>query len=126
MHRSAIRLAAVMALLGMTSGAATAHHSGAMFDAGQTVSLSGTVRQFQWVNPHCFIQLVTRDAQGREQEWSLEMSAPVHLMRLGWTRSSLAPGERITVQLHPLRNGDRGGNVVSVTDAEGNQLGATR
>jgi len=126
MRRLAIRLALGAALLGMTTSAATAHHSGAMFDAEQTVTLNGTVRQFQWANPHCFIQLLVRDAQGREQEWSLEMSAPVHLMRLGWTRSTLTPGERITVTLHPLRNGDRGGNVVTVTGPDGQQLEATR
>ena len=117
---------ALVASLGMAVPSAQAHHSFAMFDRTREVTITGTVRQFQWANPHCFIQLLVRDAQGREQEWSLEMSAPVHLMRLGWTRSTLTPGERITVTLHPLRNGDRGGNVVTVTGPDGQLLEATR
>lgn len=125
MRHPAIRLAITLLLTGLAP-AASAHHSGAMFDAARTVTLNGTVRQFQWVNPHSFIQLLVRDAQGREVEWSLEMSAPVHLLRLGWRRTSLAPGDRVTIQINPLRNGEPGGNVLAVTDAAGNPIGASR
>ena len=126
MPRFATLLAApALAALGMMNSA-SAHHSGAMFDSGKTVTLEGTVSEFQWVNPHCFIQVVVKDAKGQEQEWSLEMSAPVHLMRMGWKRTSLHAGDRIKVTAHPLRNGQTGGNVITVTDANGKQLGATR
>lgn len=94
-----------------------------MFDPAAPRTLSGTVRQFQWVNPHSFIQLVVTNDRGVEEEWSLEMSAPLHLQRLGWRRTSLKPGDRITVTIHPLRNGDKGGNVVTVVDAEGRPVG---
>jgi hypothetical protein len=103
--------------------AAQAHHSGAMFDQAHTTTLVGTVKQFQWTNPHCYIQLVVRNEQGRDEEWSLEMTAPIHLQRLGWLRTSLKPGERVTVKIHPLRDGGKGGNVLEVVGPDGKPIG---
>jgi hypothetical protein len=102
---------------------ALAHHSYAMFDAQHTVTLTGTVREFQWANPHCFIQLLVRNDKGTEEEWSIEMGAPLHLSQLGVTRSMLKAGDRITVVIQPLRNGAKGGNFVSATLANGKPLG---
>ncbi len=121
-----LALSGSLSLALLCVGPASAHHSAAMFDAQNTVMLDGTVREFQWINPHCFIQLVVRDAEGQEQEWSLEMSAPVHLMRLGWRRTTLQPGQHVSVAIHPLRDGSPGGNVISVTGPDGQQLEATR
>lgn len=101
----------------------TAHHSGAMFDAAKTVSLTGAVREFEWTNPHCYIQLVVKGGNGQDEEWSLEMGAPMHLQRLGWRKSSLKPGDRIVVTIHPLRNGAKGGEVQTATTADGKPLG---
>lgn len=117
------RLVAILSLL--TASSASAHHSGAMFDQAKQVQVSGTVREFQWVNPHVFIQLMANDERGRDVEWSLEMTAPVHLQRLGWRKSSLRPGDRITVTFHPLRNGQPGGNVITAVDATGKPIGKT-
>jgi hypothetical protein len=108
----------------LTASAVAAHHSGAMFDQAVTTKLAGTVRQFQWGNPHCFIQLMVKDDRGQEVEWSLEMTAPMHLQRLGWHRSSLKPGDKITVSFHPLRNGAKGGNVLTATGPDGKSMGA--
>ncbi|MXO58977.1 hypothetical protein GRI89_05430 [Altererythrobacter salegens] len=94
-----------------------------MYDQLKTTTLTGTVRQFQWTNPHCFIQLVAKDDKGQDVEWSLEMTAPVHLQRLGWRKSSLKPGDRITVKFHPLRNGEPGGNVLEAFTADGKPVG---
>jgi hypothetical protein len=113
---------AALALLA-SAAPAGAHHSSAMFDMQKTVTLNGTVKQFLWTNPHSFIQLMVRNAQGREEEWSLEMTAPLHLQRLGWKRSSLKPGDRITVKIHPLRDGSKGGNVMEATAADGKPIG---
>jgi hypothetical protein len=107
----------------LMSSPGSAHHSGAMFDSAKNVSLTGTVRQFQWTNPHCFIQLMVRNDKGVDEEWSLEMTAPVHLQRLGWRKSSLKPGDRITVTIHPLRNGGTGGNVAAVVGPDGKPVG---
>lgn len=100
-----------------------AHHTAAMFDQTSPRTLTGTVREFQWTNPHCYIQLLVRNEAGVEEEWSLEMAAPMHLQRLGWRKSTLRAGDRITVTFHPLRNGGKGGEVQAATSADGRALG---
>lgn len=109
--------------LAMLAPAAQAHHSGAMFDQVHTTTLVGTVKQFQWTNPHCYIQLVVKNAQGQDEEWSLEMTAPIHLQRLGWVRTSLKAGDHITVKIHPMRDGSKGGNVLEAIGADGKPIG---
>lgn len=115
----------IAAALALSTVAApgSAHHSSAMFDQQATKSLQGTVKQFFWTNPHCYIQLMVRNEQGVEEEWSLEMTAPLHLQRLGWTKSSLKPGDRVTVKIHPLRDGGKGGNVLEAIGADGKPIG---
>ena len=97
-----------------------------MFDLGKEVTVSGTVKQFQWTNPHAYIQLVAKDANGRDVEWSMEMGAPMYLYARGWRPRTLRAGQRITVTLNPLRNGRPGGVVRDVTDAEGKPVGTNR
>jgi len=119
-----LRLAAVtLAALLFAAPAAQAHHSMAMFDLQQKKQLSGTVREFQWTNPHCYVQLVVRDAQGREVEWSLEMAAPAYLQAKGWKPRSLKAGDRITVRYYPLRNGKPGGMLDIARTADGKIVG---
>ena len=121
------QLAAAAALVMATlSVGADAHHSFAMFDLGKEVTVSGTVKQFQWTNPHAYIQLVAKDANGRDVEWSMEMGAPMYLYARGWRPRTLRAGQRITVTLNPLRNGRPGGVVRDVTDAEGKPVGTNR
>ena len=104
---------------------AMAHHSGAMFDPTRTVTLRGTVKAFQWTNPHSFIQLVVRGPRG-QQEWSIEMGSPGQLYRNGWRPSSIRTGEQLTVVINPLRDGSSGGVFVSATAADGQVVGAPR
>ena len=123
--------ALVAALLAPTSlalagGGAQAHHSFAMFDLTKEVTVSGTVRQFQWTNPHAYIQLVAKDANGHDVEWSMEMGAPMYLYARGWRPRTLRAGMRITVKLNPLRNGRPGGVVRDVADADGKPIGTNR
>ena len=112
--------------LALTAGGAQAHHSFAMFDLSKEVTVSGTVKQFQWTNPHAYIQLVAKDAQGRDVEWSMEMGAPMYLYARGWRPRTLRQGMRINVKLNPLRNGRPGGVVRDVTDATGKPIGTNR
>ena len=114
---------AVLGAVALTAGTAHAHHSFAMFDMTKEVTVSGTVKQFQWTNPHAYIQLNAKDEQGRDVEWSMEMGAPMYLYARGWRPSTIKPGMRITVVLHPLRNGQPGGVVSEVTMPDGTPIG---
>ena len=107
----------------LTASTALAHHSFAMFDMTKEVTVSGTIKQFQWTNPHAYIQLTGKDASGRDVEWSMEMGAPMYLYARGWRPSSLKAGMRVNVTLNPLRNGKPGGVVREVTTADGRSIG---
>lgn len=104
---------------------AQAHHSGSMFDRRQPKTLTGTVREFEWTNPHCYIQLAVLTDKGEMQEWSLEMGAPLHIYANGWRPTTLKPGDKVTVTIFPLRDGGRGGEVQAATTSDGKKLGAT-
>jgi Family of unknown function (DUF6152) len=112
---------AMTALLACTS--AFAHHTFAMFDFSKDVTLSGTVKEFQWNNPHCFIQLLV-PKDGAMQEWSIEMGSPMHLLRHGLRPKTLSPGDKITVTLHPMRDGSTGGDFMSAIAADGTPVGS--
>jgi hypothetical protein len=120
--RFQLACAAALALT-VAGSAAQAHHSFAMFDMTKQVTVNGTVKQFQWTNPHAYIQLVAKDASGKDVEWSMEMGAPMYLYARGWRPSSLKAGMRVSVVLNPLRNGKPGGVVREVSTADGKQIG---
>ena len=101
------------------SGPAQAHHSFAMFDQTRQVTVNGTVKEFQWTNPHAFIEVV--DASGKL--WSVELNSPNNLVRQGWKRTALKPGDKVTVILNPLRDGQNGGLFDAVTLPSGQVLG---
>jgi hypothetical protein len=99
-----------------------AHHSPAMFDGSKQLTLTGTVRLFQWTNPHSYIQLVVKNDDGREQEWPLEMGANVYLYDLGWRPSTVKAGDKLTVTVVPLRSGKPGGLLIEAKTADGKAL----
>jgi hypothetical protein len=103
-----------------------AHHSPAMFDGSRQLTLTGTVREFQWTNPHSYIQLIVKSDDGTEQEWSLEMGANVYLYNLGWRPSTVKAGDTLSVTVVPLRSGKSGGGLLmQATTADGKSLGAS-
>ena len=102
-----------------------AHHSFAAFDMAQTMTLAGVVKEFQWRNPHSWIQLMVKDASGNDVEWSIETSSPSSLIRQGWKPKTLKPGDQITITAHPLRDGRPGGSLISVTMADGTKIGGS-
>jgi hypothetical protein len=114
---------ALLAQLAVVTDTALAHHSPVMFDQAQPLTLSGTVRQFQWTNPHSYIQLVVKNDQGQDEEWSLEMAAPTYLYNLGWRPSTLKAGDAVTVTIAPLRKGGKGGLVLKAMTADGKLIG---
>jgi hypothetical protein len=101
---------------------AAAHHSFAMFDNNKAETLVGTVKEFQWTNPHCFIQLLVPRGNSTA-EWSVEMGSAAALYRLGWRPKAIAPGARITVVIHPMRDGTAGGSFVSAVAPDGRPIG---
>jgi hypothetical protein len=127
MNRASFTQASIAAVMAAMLGAASpvsAHHSFAMYEPTKTLTLKGTVKTFQWTNPHVILWiLVQPEDGGAPQEWSLETTSPGVLTRAGWTRTSIKPGDRVSVTFSPLRDGSRGGglNLVTLLDT-GQQL----
>ena len=119
-HRFTLPLALTAASL--TGASALAHHSFAMFDQSKELELHGAVREFQWTNPHVWIEIQVREADGQSRQWSIEASSPNNLRRRGWTATSLKPGDAVTARIHPLRSGSPGGSLLQITTANGTQL----
>jgi Family of unknown function (DUF6152) len=114
------RLAALTVVWLACCSAAQAHHSFAMFDANQERTLSGTVKEFQWTNPHTFIWLaVPAGGGGAANEWAIEGMSPNYLGRRGWSKDTLKPGYQVTIVIHPLKDGSKGGTFTRMTLADG-------
>jgi len=125
MKRGLSFLVAITAMLMASS--AFAHHSHAMFDQSKQVTLVGTVKEFEWDNPHCWIQVLvpdTNDPKAAPVEWGVEMDSPLALFRHGWKPASLKPGDKIAVVVNPLRDGRASGQFVSATGPDGKPIGA--
>lgn len=119
-------VAAALLALSAAAPQAWAHHSNAMFDQQREQTITGVVKQFQWTNPHCYIQVMAKDAKGKQVEWSIEMGAPMYLYARGWRPGSLKAGTPITVRFNPLRSGDPGGVVLEVTRVDGQPVGKVK
>jgi hypothetical protein len=108
-------------LLGLYLAPLWAHHSMAGFDRTQTITLEGTVKEFSWANPHSWIELEVTEG-GKTVLWNFEMTAPAFLARAGWKRTTIKPGDRVTIVGNPLKSGDPGALFVSITLADGTRL----
>ena len=117
------KASAVWVLGSMLAGAAAtpaaAHHSTAIYDSDHPIELAGTVVEWQFVNPHCFIILEVTDAAGAKKVWSLEGGNTAGLFRRGWTPETLKPGDEIVITVRPLRSGSPGGNYSNPRWADG-------
>ena len=110
-----VLLATGVAAIAFAAAPAFAHHSFAMFDNQKAVTLEGTVKDFQWTNPHVWIQIAVPNAAAKEVEWSIELGSVSTLSRQGWKRTSLKPGDKAVVVIHPLRDGSSGGSMMTVS-----------
>ncbi len=104
------------------SGIGAAHHSFAMFDDSKEIVLTGVVKEFQWTNPHTFVQLEVPGPDGTVTEWSIEGSSPNGLARIGWKRTSIKAGDQLAITINPLRTGEHGGNFVQAKFPDGRIL----
>lgn len=126
MRNRSFNLATWAALLGMLVMLPSyAHHSFALFDRDKQVTLKGTVKQFQWTNPHVFIQLQVANEKGETEEWSIEGASPNMLYRDGWTNKTFQTGDQVTMVINPLRDGKHGGSFVYCELPNGKKLGST-
>ena len=107
-------LGAAGTALALLASPVLAHHTADAIDLERRIELSGTVKQFAWTNPITTLSLVGAPAKGKPQEWLLDLSSPGSLARKGVTKTSLRPGDRISVTIHPLKDGQPGGRVISL------------
>jgi hypothetical protein len=104
-------------------GAALAHHSGAMFDRSKEISIEGEVTEWHWSNPHSWLQIHAPHNGQENVLWSFESTSTQILAKQGWRRTSLKPGDRVTVAYNPFKDGAPGGNLVRVTMPDGTVYG---
>ena len=100
---------------------ALAHHSFAMFDQRKIMTLEGTVTEFQWTNPHAFVEMDVT-ASGATTHWSIELNSPNNLKRQGWTRTVVRRGDHVSLRMNPLRDGTHGGLFLDVRLPDGRVL----
>jgi hypothetical protein len=107
---------ATVTLLGL-SPSSLAHHSFSMYDSEKLLQLDGIVKEFQWTNPHAILWVTGTTAPNEAPVlWTVELpTSPGNLSRMGWKRNSLSPGDRVVVELNPLRDGRRGGSFKKAT-----------
>jgi len=104
------------------AGSASAHHSTAMFDMTKNVVLQGTIKEFQWTNPHTFIYIDVPNSAGTMVEYGIEGMSPNYLARVGWDKHTLSTGEKVELVIKPLKDGRKGGFNVSVKLPDGKVL----
>lgn len=84
---------------------AIAHHGVAGYDLTKTITLHGTVTKFDWSNPHIVVHMDAKNANGEVQNWAIELAAPTHMSRIGWTKNAMKAGDEIIADVHPAQNG---------------------
>jgi hypothetical protein len=109
------------ALLG-AAAPAWVHHSGAMFDRNKQIEIAGAIKEFNWTNPHSSFKVEVPNPAGKLETWAIEMNSPNNLVREGWKRTTLKPGDKVKVTINPLRDGKPGGWYVAITLADGKTL----
>ena len=102
---------------------AVAHHSFAMFDAEKTVTLQGTVKEFEWVNPHSWLRVMVNDEKtGKPVLWAIELSSPGRLVTMGMRSDSVKAGDAVSVTIHPMKDGARGGQFIQAVLPGGKEV----
>jgi hypothetical protein len=121
MKKLTVTVAAVWVLL--VAGSALAHHSPVMFDRSKKQTITGTVKEFVWTNPHASIQVEVMNAQGGTDVWGVEMNSPNNLVKQGWKSTLLKGGDKVSVVGNPLRAGEHGLLFLSIKLPDGRVLG---
>ncbi len=101
---------------------AFSHHSNLAYEVTKVITITGVVKEFRWSNPHTWLTVVVTDEKGNKLEWSCEGRAPGVLLRAGWSKNVLKPGETVTVDMSPARDGSKTAIIARVTKADGTIL----
>jgi hypothetical protein len=120
--RLIIAVAATVVLLMVAAVQLSAHHGTASYDTSKSATVKGTVTDFQFVNPHVLVFLDAKDDKGSVQKWQGELTSPNHLVRNGWTKSSLKPGDQVTLAGFPAKSGVTSLWITKVLLADGTSL----
>ncbi len=118
-RRSGLKRLLLAVSLCVAVGSVLAHHSAAMFDMSKTVTLQGTVKEFQYTNPHSWLQVLVASPDGKTVEWGFETEGPSTLLRVGIKLKTFQPGDKVTIVAHPMRDGRPAGAWISATKADG-------
>jgi hypothetical protein len=124
MTRRALGLAGIAAAL--LAAPAFAHHSFAMFDQSKVLNMLGLVKEFEFFNPHAWLHLAIVNDKGDASTWSFEAGSVAQLARLGWSKDSFKVGDQVEVGFRPLKDGSRGGQLMSVKLANGRKVCSNR
>jgi hypothetical protein len=112
------------AVLSLSVGPVSAHHSFGLFDMSKTAEVEGTIVKLEWSNPHCWLFLVSGPSPGAEPvNYGFEMTSVGEMIRRGWTKTSLKPGDKVKVTFHPVRDGRPAGYMMSVITEDGQYIG---
>jgi hypothetical protein len=124
--RSVLSAAVVLAVFALSAAPASAHHSGVMFDSTKNVTLTGTVKEFQYTNPHSWLLIDVTGDNGKVTTWGFEAEGPSTLMRNGIRRSDFKPGTKVTVTAHPMKDGRPAGEWSTVVRVKDNKTFCSR
>ena len=124
MNIKALSLASIAAVAVM--GSAAAHHSFAIFDQTKVLRISGTVKDFELVNPHGWLHVNVTNGAGQAATWSFEGGSVAQLVQLGWKRENFRPGSQVEVLYRPMKDGSRGGQLMSAVPAGGQRVCSNR
>src|SRR5437868_3634578 len=113
-----LKIAIATAAVAAFAGPALAHHSFSMFDKDKTVKITGTLKEFEWTNPHAWLH-VTTEENGKKVEWSFEMGSVGQVAAQGWKADIVKPGDKITIEAYPMKDGSRGGQYQSAKLSDG-------
>lgn len=109
-------------VVALSPGLALPHHSNVAYEVTKVITITGVVKDFEWVNPHTWLHVVVDDGKGGKVEWACEGRAPGVLLRAGWSRSILKAGEKVTVDMSPAKDGSKVSIIARVTKADGKIL----
>jgi Family of unknown function (DUF6152) len=112
----------IVAILALHASLSLAHHSFSMFHMDRRVSIQGEVKEFQWTNPHAWLQVMAPNPKGQRVEYSFELGSPNNLARSGLNKSTFKPGDKLTVEMHPVKDGSDGGALARVILPDGRSI----